>query len=379
MQAVARSLRGRLAWTSNSSAPCRGVLSTWKGSAKPAFGSMYTMSSSAAQGSEREVMPIRKVVVVGAGTLGSQVAFQTAVSGFDVTILDVSEGALSACRDAHARFARLFVAGSGASQARGWRGPEAMHSSAQAAADAALAHLSYTTDAGAACKDCDLISENVPEVPVIKGATYTNLQAHAPERAIFTTNSSTLLPSDFAHLTGRPERFLALHFANDIWNMNVGEVMPHAGTDPAVCQRVLEFAKEIHMVPIQIDKETNGYVMNSMIVPWINSAQWLVTSGVATAEDVDRTWMIINPGTKRGPMAVMDLIGLETVRTVMAHWGEVLKEETVGKQMQANAVWLEAKVKAGHVGIKNGNPLIDSAQGHYSYPDPAFMHDDFLS
>uniref|UniRef100_A0A7S2QFE6 3-hydroxyacyl-CoA dehydrogenase NAD binding domain-containing protein n=1 Tax=Zooxanthella nutricula TaxID=1333877 RepID=A0A7S2QFE6_9DINO len=316
---------------------------------------------------------IRKVAVVGAGTLGQQVSFQVAVSGFNVTVLDNSAANLEKAREAHGRFAKLYVDRAGASQARSWR------KVAEACPDpqAALDRISYTTDAGEACAECDLVSENVPEVPAVKSAVYSQLHAAAPARTIFTTNSSTLLPSDFAEVTGRPERFLALHFANPIFDGNIGEVMGHAATDKAVYERVVEFAREIHMVPIRLHKEQNGYICNSLLVPWLNSGLWLVTSGVASPEDVDRTWMIAF-GSQRGPMQVIDAIGLQTVHAVFSHWGEVLRDETIGKQMLANAALLDAKIKAGHTGIMTGDPLSDTAQGMYSYPDPAYLKNGFL-
>jgi len=317
--------------------------------------------------------PIRKVVVVGAGTLGQQVSFQAAISGFDVTLLDVTESALDTAKKAHSRFAQQYIDRAGASQARAWRKLAEANPSPQAGLD----RLSYTTDVEKACADCDLLSENVPEKPAIKASTYAKLHAAAPAKTIFTTNSSTLIPSDFAEATGRPERFLALHFANPIFDGNIGEVMGHAGTDKAVFERVAEFASEIHMVPIRIMKEQNGYVINSILVPWLNSALWLVTSGVASPEDVDRTWRI-GLGGPSGPMQAIDTIGLETVHAVFSHWGEILKEEVAGKQMLANAAFLDAKIKAGHVGIKTGDPKTDAAQGMFSYPNPVNLRDDFL-
>ena len=86
-------------------------------------------------------------------------------------------------------------------------------------------------DLAAAGRDADLVSESVPENPDIKRKVYPLLHQACPPKTIFTTNTSTLLPSQIADSTGRPERFLALHFANEIWDRNIGEVMGHAGTD----------------------------------------------------------------------------------------------------------------------------------------------------
>jgi 3-hydroxyacyl-CoA dehydrogenase len=133
--------------------------------------------------------------------------------------------------------------------------------------DAALARISYTTDLEAAGRDADLVSESVPENPKIKEQVYGSLNKYCPAHTIFTTNTSTLLPSQFAEATGRPARFLALHFANEIWERNAAEVMGHPGTDPEIYDLVVKFAKAIGMVPILLAKEQNGYVMNSLLIP----------------------------------------------------------------------------------------------------------------
>jgi 3-hydroxyacyl-CoA dehydrogenase len=231
--------------------------------------------------------------------------------------------------------------------------------------DAALARISYTTDLAAACADVDLLSESVPENLQIKQVVYAQLQKHCPERTIFTTNTSTLLPSQLADASGRPRQFLALHFANEIWDRNIGEVMGHPGTDPAVYERVVEFAKQIGMVPILLEKEQNGYVINSLLVPWLTAAQTLVTNGVSAPELIDKTWMITMQ-TKIGPFGIMDIVGLETVYNISAHWAKG------NPQLVKNAEYLKANfVDTRRLGVKTG-------QGYYSYPNPAYSEPGFL-
>jgi 3-hydroxybutyryl-CoA dehydrogenase len=233
--------------------------------------------------------------------------------------------------------------------------------------DAAVARLAYTSDVSEACFNADLVSESVPEDPKIKCDVYGELNRHCPERTIFTTNTSTLLPSQFAAATGRPDRFLALHFANPVWDANIGEVMPHPGTDPAVFRRVLDFAAEIGMVPIRLEKEQNGYVINSLLMPLLVAAQRLVTNEVASHEDIDRTWMV---STKMpvGPFGIMDLIGLQTVYNVLAYWAEAEGDDDLRKQADEIKTRF---VETGNLGVKTG-------KGYYTYPGPAFAKDDFL-
>ncbi len=326
---------------------------------------------------------VSSVCVAGAGTLGTQVALQIAISGFRVSVLDVTDSALDKCRAAHKTLLQQYIAREEAgNQARAWRGLASSDKPASEVAAQALARLSYTTDPEEGAGSCDLVSENVPEVPEIKAATYANLSKHAPSHAIFTSNSSTLLPSSFAEVTGRPEKFCALHFANGIWDANIGEVMPHPGTDPAVTRTVLKFAKDIGMVPFLLKKEHNGYLINALLVPWLAASLTLVQKGASEPRDVDRAWLIsmkafeAPPGAILGPFQIMDIIGLPLVNGVMTYWGEQLKDE----QMTANGVFVkEQYLDCNKLGIMNGDPAKDSAEGFYTYPNPEFMQKGFLS
>jgi 3-hydroxyacyl-CoA dehydrogenase len=295
---------------------------------------------------------IDKVLIVGAGTMGRQIGFQCAMNGFETVTYDVNESSLEACRARHARFAELFVEGRGARRRQ---------------VEDALARISYSNDLTVAAREADLVSESVPEIPGIKAEVYGRLNELCPERTIFTTNTSTLLPSQLAASTGRPSRFVALHFANPVWGSNIGEVMGHAGTDPAVFERVLEFAAEIGMVPIRLKKEAPGFISNSLLVPFLMAAQGLVANGIASHLDVDRTWMVMT-GMPMGPFGILDLVGLETAFNIARHGAEIRNDE----QMRVNAAYLkEHFVDRDKLGLKSG-------EGYYSYPDPAYKDEDFL-
>jgi 3-hydroxyacyl-CoA dehydrogenase len=222
---------------------------------------------------------IKTVTVLGTGVLGSQIAYQTAYSGFEVVAYDISDEILGKARKTFeglaARYEREVKGASG--------GP----------ARAALGRITYTSNLGEAVKDADLVVESAPERLQLKRDLYTQLAPLAPEQTIFVTNSSTLLPSQLADATGRPERFLALHFANEIWVHNTAEVMGHAGTDPKVYDAVVDFAGRIGMVPIQLHKEQPGYVVNSIQVPYLQAAQAL--SSTASPTRRRSTW----PGARR--------------------------------------------------------------------------------
>ncbi len=298
-------------------------------------------------------MEIKNVLIVGTGTLGSQIGFQCAMHGFRTTMYDTQADALEGCKQRHQRIGEKVKAQIGKTNDE---------------VAATHANLSYTTDLATAASDCDLVSESVPEDPELKRQVFAQLHEVCPGHTIFTTNSSTLLPSEIADGTGRPERFLALHFANQIWVNNIGEVMKHPGTDPEVFERVLTFAAEIGMVPIRLEKEWSGYVLNAMLVPLLTAAQSLVSNGIATPEDVDRTWMI-STKTPAGPFATIDVIGLQTAYAI----GDLLATKTGDPQFRKNADYLkENYLDQGKLGVNSG-------EGFYTYPDPAFLQEDFLT
>jgi len=268
---------------------------------------------------------LSNITVLGTGVLGSQIAFQTAFSGFDVVAWDVDDTALDAARVRFRRLADRYI-------------HDDFDGAAGGKAEAALGRLRYTADLAEAVADADLVVEAVPEQLELKRDIYARMGAVAPEKTIFATNSSTLLPSKLMDATGRPDRFLALHFANEIWKFNVGEVMGTELTSEAVYATVVEFARDIGMVPIEIKKEKAGYVLNSLLVPFLNAAGELLVDGIADPETIDKTWRIAT-GAPSGPFQIYDVIGLMTPYNVaMADprpksqaLAKLLKEEYIDK------------------------------------------------
>ena len=298
------------------------------------------------------IMEIKNVMIAGGGTLGSQIAWQTAFHGYNVVVYDAFDKGLEASKNFHKQFADLFINQRGATQQQ---------------IDETNARLSYTTNMAEAVKDADIVSESVPESVEIKTSFYTELGNIAPEKTIFTSNSSTTVPSEYADVTGRPAKFLVLHFANGIWDANVGEVMGHPGTDPKVFDQVAEFAKSIGMVPILIHKEQNGYVLNSLLVPLLSAAGNLLVNGVSDVESIDKTWMI-STRTPMGPFAIMDMIGLQTMYHVDILWGEKLNDQAM---LNRAKYYKENYIDKGNLGASAG-------EGFYKYPNPSYADPDFL-
>jgi len=297
---------------------------------------------------------IDHLTTLGSGVLGGQIAWHSAFRGKTVVAYDVTDDALARCRAAHEVYAGIYRSALGATEA-----------------DIAQtrARLSYTSDLAAAVSKADLVIESVPEVPEIKTRAYEAMAPLLPQHTLLATNSSTLLASDFAAATGRPAKFCALHFANLIWALNIAEIMAQPATDDDTLTQVAEFAIEIGMVPIAVRKEQNGYVLNTWFVALLNAAQTLVTNGVSTPEDVDRSFLICNPGASRGPMAMIDMVGMQTALNVLSYWGTRNEDE----QMLRNAEYIKARfVDQGKLGLPTG-------EGYYRYPNPAYERPDFLA
>ena len=292
---------------------------------------------------------IRHILVVGAGTMGRQIAWQCATHGFDVTLTDADPAALARAAAAVERFAAGAVSAGALSEAE---------------ARAALDRLRASAEPDYA--GVDLVSESVYEDPTVKGQVFAHLNTLCPPATLFTTNTSTLLPSMFAAATGRPDRFCALHFHLPVWTANVVDVMGHAGTSAETLATVADFARRIGQIPIVLHTEHSGYVFNDMFNALNTAAIGLVAGGVATIEDVDRAWMGIMK-MPVGPGGWLDDIGLDTVWRITDYWAGV----TGDPRLQQNAALLKGYVDQGRLGVKSG-------RGFYEYPNPAYTTEGFL-
>jgi 3-hydroxyacyl-CoA dehydrogenase len=253
-------------------------------------------------------------------------------------LYDVNDGALEA---GHRRLEGLRAAYDG----NGIVSPE------QTAA--ALARTTLTTSLSDALVDADLLIEAIPERLDIKRAFYTRLQAVAPIKTIFASNSSTMLPSQLAASTGRPERFLHLHFATPVWQHNIAEIMAHPHTDPALFEALIAFSRQMGMVPIPLKKEQPGCVLNALLVPFLLAALQLFIDGVADYQLIDKTWMIAK----------------DARFNITRNMAEQNKE--------SGAARIAAYLKEHF--IDTGKLGVDVGEGFYTYPNPAYLAPDFLA
>lgn len=313
-----------------------------------------------------DIKDVKKVTIAGGGVLGSQIAFQTAYSGYDTTIWLRSEGSIERCKPKIEHLHQVYLdtleamKTNPAAYAYGLCAKDEVTpekcDELKARADAAFKNLKLTSDWDEAFGDADLVIEAVAEDPQQKTDFYQKLQTHLPAKTVIATNSSTLLPSQFAQATGRPEKFLALHFANEIWKNPTGEVMRHAGTDQESFDLVVAFAASIRMVPLKVLKEQPGYLLNSMLVPFLNSAEKLWAEGVGSPEDIDRAWTL-GTGAPSGPFRILDIVGLVTAYNIGIMNPEAKVE---GSTMYKITTSLKKMIDEGHTGVAAG-------EGFYKY------------
>lgn len=280
---------------------------------------------------------ISKVSILGAGTLGSQIAFQSAIKGFDVVIYDINSDAFNVVSQVFQWMEEFYVEELGATPMD---------------IEATYGRISYALDLQEAVADVDLVIEAVPENIQVKKELYIQLGALAPAKTIFATNSSTFLPSQLMEFTGRPDRFLALHFANMLVKFNTAEIMGSVRTDPEVYNTVVEFAAKMGMVPIEMKREKEGYILNSLLIPFLKAAAELLVTKVADVETIDKTWKIAT-GAPGGPFEMFDIIGINTMYNI-ANAGDI-NSRFFAHYLKENFI---DKGKLGYL----------SGEGFYKYP-----------
>lgn len=276
-------------------------------------------------------MEIKKVVVAGGGVLGSQIAFQAAYCGFDVTIWLRSQGSIGRTQPKLDSIRKSYIdaielmAGPNA-QANWCRGIADVDTfdkeACLARVEAAYSGLKLELDMAKAAADADFIIESVAENVDDKIAFYKALAPLMPEKTILVTNSSTLLPSTFAKYTGRPEKYLSLHFANSIWKNNTAEVMAQPLTAQENFDIVVNFANDIRMFALPVLKEKSGYLLNSLLVPFLLSGLDLYVNGVSDAASIDNAWKL-GTGAPNGPFEIFDVVGVTTAYNIVLQYQKV--------------------------------------------------------
>lgn len=272
-------------------------------------------------------MDIKKVVLIGGGVLGSQIAFQAAYCGFDVTIwlrgkdsIGRTQPKLDHLISVYRETIELMATPEGRTPqawARGIADYESFDKEkCLASAEKAYKGIKLELDLAKALENADIVIESMAENVEQKNDIYKKMAPLLPEKTILVTNSSTLLPSKFAKVTGRPDKFLSLHFANSIWKNNMTEVMSQRQTNMTYFDEVMNFAKQIRMIPLPVRKEKSGYLLNSMLVPLLFSGMDLYVNGISDPESIDKAWTL-GTGAPKGPFQILDTVGLKTAYNIV--------------------------------------------------------------
>ncbi|MBQ7174225.1 MAG: 3-hydroxyacyl-CoA dehydrogenase [Lachnospiraceae bacterium] len=318
-------------------------------------------------------MNLQKVVVAGGGVLGTQIGLMCAYTGKDVTFWLRSESSISRTQPKIERYSGLMMQDLLAAKAlignpmgkllyprgliRSWDGitAEQIDALAEQWKKRLAENVHIELDLAKALAGADVVIESMSEDPQAKIGVYTAMKDLLDEKTILLTNSSTMLPSTFAEYTGRPGKYLALHFANTIWKNNTAEVMGHPGTDPEIYKETVKFADEINMIPLQLHKEQPGYILNSMLVPFLTAAQSLLATGVSDYETIDRTWKLAT-GAPYGPFQILDVVGLETAYNINQMKPEAAVEGSVSNLI---GKLLKEKIDRGETGVNAGRGFYD--------------------
>ena len=272
-------------------------------------------------------MKLQKVVVAGGGVLGSQIAFQAAYCGFDVTIWLRSESSITRTQPKLDGVKKSYIdaiegMAAGKEWCRGIADKDSFNKEECLSKVEKASQLKLELDLAKAVADADIVIESMAENAADKIEFYKRLSPLLPQKTILVTNSSTLLPSTFANHTGRPEKYMSLHFANSIWKNNTAEVMVHASTEEKYFNEVIASANDIRMVALPIRKEKSGYLLNSMLVPFLLSGLDLYVNGISDPQSIDKAWTM-GTGAPRGPFQIFDVVGIQTAYNIVLQYQKV--------------------------------------------------------
>lgn len=281
---------------------------------------------------------IRTVGVVGAGSMGAGIIQVAAQSGFDVKAVDVDDAACARARKGIEKGLDRLVA---------------KEKITEAEKNGILGRISFSTDP-ASLAGVPFLFEAVFEDIGVKKGIFGKLDAVCGEGTVYATNTSSLSITEMASLVKRPAKFVGMHFFNPVPVMKLVEVIPALQTAPETTGLALEMAKKLGKTAITC-KDTPGFVVNRLLVPYMLDAVRLLESGVASAQDID-TAMKLGCGMPMGPFELMDFTGVE----ISYYVGEIFHNYTKEARFAPPGL-LRNMVKAGYLGKKTG-------KGFYEYP-----------
>lgn len=279
---------------------------------------------------------MKKIVVIGGGTMGLDIAHVFARSGFDVVVRDIKDEIIKSSEARLTKALDKLVA------------KEKIDESKKAEI---LSHVSFTTELSAAA-DADLVVEAAIENLDIKKSIFAELDAICKPETIFASNTSSISITAIAAATKRADRFIGMHFFNPATVMKLVEVIRGANTSDETFKAVYTLAQEIGKDPVEVN-EAPGFVVNKILIPMINEACDLLYTGVASAEDIDKA-MQLGANHPMGPLHLGDLVGLDVCLAIM----DTLYKETGDSKYRASLL-MRKMVRAGKLGRKTGVGFFD--------------------
>ncbi|WP_446899101.1 3-hydroxybutyryl-CoA dehydrogenase [Clostridium sp. LBM24168] len=279
---------------------------------------------------------MKKICVLGAGTMGSGIAQAFAAKGCEVIIRDIKD-----------EFVERGISGI----KKGFDKRVSKGKISQADADAVLARISGTVDLNKAA-DCDVVVEAAVENMNIKRQIFGELDKVCKPETILTSNTSSLSITEIASATGRQDRVIGMHFFNPAPVMKLVEVIRGMATSQETFDTIKELAVSIGKDPVEV-AEAPGFVVNRILIPMINEAIGIYAEGIASAEDIDKA-MKLGANHPMGPLALGDLIGLDICLAIM----DVLYRETGDSKYRAHPL-LRKYVRAGWLGRKTKKGIFD--------------------
>ena len=280
---------------------------------------------------------LKRVTVVGAGTMGSQIALQTALSGrYDVTLVDTVKGQLERARAQNQKLVDRSV-----EKQRLTRNQ----------ADRAMDLIKDGVDLAEAASGADLVIEAVIENFDAKKAVFEDLGKHANKDAILASNSSTIVISRLADFTGRPERCCNMHFFHPVTVMQLCEVVRGPKTSDETAETAMEFVRSIDRTPVLLKKEIWGFIVNRVLFAASEEAMRLLDGGYASADDID---VAVHKGLNwpMGPFHLLDFSGLDIF------YGAMQDRHRLGEGPEPPKM-LADLVREGRLGRKTGRGFFD--------------------
>ena len=276
---------------------------------------------------------MKNITILGGGVLGSQIAFQTSYAGYNVTIYLRSKESIKRCKKKLEEVKKSYIDAINIMKKEkninSWSLGISDFDKFNAGTclkkvNTVLENIKLELNLEKSLKDADLVIESMSEDFNAKKEIYESIKDKLDDKTIMVTNSSTLLPSKLAKYTGRSDKFLALHFANSIWKNNIVEVMRQDKTSQDAFNSVIEFAKSIRMIPLPLNKEKSGYLLNSMLIPLLFSALDLLVNEISDVKSIDTAWKR-GTGSPKGPFEILDTVGLKTAYDIVLMYVKIPK------------------------------------------------------